>query len=78
MPFDCGYNTSHRQAELYHAGGISMGYGIIGVLVLVLDIYVIMQILQGGGDSGKKLLWIIIVLLLPLLGPILYYALGKA
>jgi hypothetical protein len=37
-----------------------------------------MQILQGGGDSGKKLLWIIIVLLLPLLGPILYYALGKA
>ena len=46
-------------------------------LVLVLDIYVIMQILSGGGDAGKKLLWIIIVLLLPLLGPILWYALGR-
>jgi hypothetical protein len=54
-----------------------MGYGIVGLLILVLDIYVIMLILQGGGDSGKKLLWIIIVLLLPLLGPILYFALGK-
>ena len=54
-----------------------MGYGIVGLLILVLDVYVIMQILNGGGDAGKKLLWIILVLLLPLLGPILYYALGR-
>ena len=55
-----------------------MGYGIVGLLILVLDVYVIMQILKGGGDPGKKLLWIILVLLLPLLGPILYYALGRS
>ena len=54
-----------------------MGYGIVGILILVLDIYVIMQILSGGGDPGKKLLWIILVLLLPLLGPILWFALGR-
>ena len=52
-------------------------YGIVGLLILVLDIFVIMQILQGGGDTGKKLLWVIIVLILPLLGPILWYALGR-
>ena len=50
---------------------------IVGLLLLVLDIYVIIQIAQGSGDTGKKLLWIILVLILPLLGPILWYALGK-
>jgi hypothetical protein len=52
-------------------------YGLVGLLVLVLDIYVIYLILQGGGDPAKKLLWIILVLLLPLIGPILYFALGR-
>ena len=54
-----------------------MGYNILGLLILVLDIYVIIQILQGSGDTGKKLLWVIIVLILPLIGPILWYALGR-
>ncbi len=52
-------------------------YSIVGLLVLVLDIYCIYLILSGGGDPGIKLLWVIIVLLLPLLGPILYFAIGK-
>jgi hypothetical protein len=52
-------------------------YGIIGLLILVLDIYAIYLIVIGGGDTGMKLLWIIIVLVLPLLGPILYFAIGK-
>lgn len=52
-------------------------YSIIGLLVLILDIYVIMLIWQGGGDMGIKLVWTIVVLLLPLLGPILYFLLGR-
>jgi Phospholipase_D-nuclease N-terminal len=52
-------------------------YPIIGILILILDIYVIYMILQAGGDMGMKLIWIIIVLLLPLLGPILYMLLGR-
>jgi hypothetical protein len=47
------------------------------ILLLVLDIYCILRILGGGGDFGMKLLWIIIVLLLPLLGPILYFVIGR-
>lgn len=48
-----------------------------GILLLVLDIYVIYLILTGSGDTGMKLLWVIIVLLLPLIGPILYLLLGR-
>jgi hypothetical protein len=54
-----------------------MYYGVASLLILILDIYVIMMILQGSGDTGMKLLWIIIVLILPLLGPILYMLLGR-
>ena len=51
---------------------------IVGLLILVLDIFVIIQIAQGSGDTGKKILWIILVLILPLLGPILWYLLGRS
>ena len=40
------------------------GYELIGLLVLILDIYVIYLIATGSGDPGIKLLWIILVLLL--------------
>jgi Phospholipase_D-nuclease N-terminal len=54
-----------------------MGYSIGGLLILVLDIYVIYLIVTGSGDTGKKLLWVILVLLLPLIGPILYFLIGR-
>ena len=54
-----------------------MPYGIVGLLILILDIYVIIQILNGSGDSTKKLIWIILVLLLPIVGPILWVLMGK-
>ena len=50
-------------------------YGIIGLLILILDIYVIYQIATKPGDPGRKLLWIILVLILPVLGPLLWYLL---
>jgi len=54
-----------------------MVYNITGLLVLVLDIYAIYLILTGGGDVGKKVLWIVVILLLPLIGVILYFLLGR-
>ena len=54
-----------------------MPYSIAGLLILILDIYCIYLIVTGRGDMGIKLLWIIVVLLLPLLGPILYFVLGR-
>ena len=53
-----------------------MYYGIPGLLLLVLDIYAILRVLRSSAESGMKLIWIIVILLLPLLGPILYFLFG--
>ena len=52
-------------------------YGLVGLLIAILDIYVIYQILTSSADPGGKLLWVIVVLLLPFLGPVLYLLLGR-
>lgn len=50
---------------------------LISLLILILDVVVILDILRGNKDTEKKILWIIVVIFLPLLGPILYYLVGK-
>jgi hypothetical protein len=52
-------------------------FHIVGLLVLILDIYAIYLIVTGRGEIVIKLVWVIVVLLLPLLGPILYLLLGR-
>jgi hypothetical protein len=52
-------------------------FPIFGLLILVLDIYVIYLIVVGRREAVMKLVWILVVLLLPLLGPILYLLLGR-
>ena len=49
---------------------------IVWLVVTVLDIIAIVKVLQSGADAGTKLLWIILIILLPLLGMILYFLLG--
>jgi len=53
-----------------------MGYSIWGVLVLIGDIWAILNIFQSSASNEKKLIWIVVVLLLPLLGLILWFFLG--
>jgi hypothetical protein len=50
---------------------------LISLLILVIDVIVIIDILKGNKDTEKKILWIIAVVFLPVLGPILYYVIGK-
>ena len=53
------------------------GYGgIVGLLILAGDIWAIINVLQSSASNGKKLVWILVVLLLPLLGLILWFLLG--
>lgn len=53
------------------------GYsGLLGLLILIGDVWAIINILQSSASSGKKLLWVLVVLLLPLLGLILWFFLG--
>jgi hypothetical protein len=50
--------------------------GILGLLILAGDIWAIINVLQSSTSNGKKLIWILVVLLLPLLGLILWFLLG--
>jgi hypothetical protein len=50
---------------------------LIGLLILVIDVIVVIDILKGNKDNERKMLWIIAVVFLPVLGPILYYFVGK-
>lgn len=56
---------------------MNFGYNSIwGLLILAGDIWAIINILQSSASSGKKLIWIIAVVLLPVLGLILWFFLG--
>jgi len=54
-------------------------YPLISVIILIFDIAAIVDILQQheGQSVRWKLLWILLVLVLPLLGMILYFAVGR-
>jgi len=55
--------------------GIEVG-GIFGLLILIADIWAIIQIVQSTAGTGRKVLWIVLVLLLTVLGLILWFLLG--
>jgi hypothetical protein len=55
--------------------GIEVG-GILGFIVLVLDVYAIVKTVGSRASTGTKVLWIVVILLLPLLGLILWWLLG--
>jgi succinate dehydrogenase/fumarate reductase cytochrome b subunit len=53
------------------------GYnGLLGLLILAGDIWAVINIFQSSASNEKKLLWTLVVVLLPLLGLILWFFLG--
>ena len=53
------------------------GYGgILGIIILILDIYAIIRIVQSGAEPLWKAIWIVVVLLLPVIGLILWFLFG--
>ena len=51
--------------------------GLLGLVVLVLDIIAIVDLLKSSKDTGKKTLWIILILILPIVGMVLYFLIGN-
>jgi hypothetical protein len=47
-----------------------------GLLVLVLDIIALVSLLKSNADSGTKILWVLLIVLLPVLGMVLYFLMG--
>jgi len=50
--------------------------GIAGLLILAADVWAIISIAQSGASSGRKVAWIVLVLVLPVVGLIIWYLLG--
>jgi hypothetical protein len=50
--------------------------GLGGLIVLVADVWAIVNIFQSNAGTGRKVLWTVLVILLPVLGFILWYFLG--
>ena len=42
--------------------------GFFGLVLLVLDVWAIVSVIQSGSDTPKKVGWIVLILVLPLLG----------
>ncbi len=53
-----------------------MEYGIFGLLVLVADIYALYSVLTSSASTGSKILWSLIILLLPVIGFIAWLIAG--
>ncbi len=50
--------------------------GLFGLLVLAADIYAIISIASSSRPTGNKVLWILLVLILPVLGVIVWFFAG--
>jgi hypothetical protein len=51
-------------------------FSIVGLLILVLDIIALVSLLKSGADTATKILWLLVIVLLPFLGMILYFLMG--
>jgi len=54
----------------------STGISVLYLLILIADVYAVVMILQSSARSNEKLLWVLLVLILPLIGVIVWYLAG--
>jgi hypothetical protein len=52
--------------------------GLVGTVILLLDIFAIGSVLLGSSEVLRKVLWIALILLLPVVGMVLYFLIGRS
>ena len=50
--------------------------GLIGLIILIADIWAIVNVFQSGAGTAGKVLWIVLILILPLLGLLIWLLAG--
>lgn len=50
--------------------------GLLGLLILVADIYAIVKTVQSSAETMTKVLWVVVIILLPVLGLLLWFLFG--
>ncbi|MEZ5451399.1 MAG: PLDc N-terminal domain-containing protein [Thiothrix sp.] len=55
--------------------GIEVG-GLLGLIILIIDVWAIIKVIQSGAGTGAKVLWVVLILVLPILGLLLWFLMG--
>jgi len=50
--------------------------GLLGLIILVADVWAIVKTIQSGASTGTKVLWIVLILILPILGLLIWLVAG--
>ena len=51
---------------------------LLGFIILVLDIFAIVSVVSGSSTPGRKLVWVVVILIFPVIGLIIYYLMGRS
>lgn len=57
---------------------IPTAISLVGVAILLLDAFAIVSVLLGSSEVVRKVLWIAVILLLPVVGMLLYFLIGRS
>ncbi|ATG40431.1 PLD nuclease N-terminal domain-containing protein [Phaeobacter piscinae] len=53
-----------------------MGYSLLGLIILIADLYAIYQVLTSGASTAAKVVWTLVILVLPVIGLIAWLIAG--
>lgn len=70
--------TSQLLSAALPLADVVVGQGVLGVIILVADVVAVVSVLTGQGSVTHKLLWTVLILLLPIVGLILYLLFGRS
>lgn len=55
--------------------GLEIG-GLFGLIILIFDVWAILKVFQSGASNGAKVLWTVLILVLPILGLLIWFLAG--
>lgn len=50
--------------------------GLLGLIVLIASVWAIYKIFKSGASTGAKVLWTVLILVLPVIGLIIWFIAG--
>ncbi len=55
--------------------GIEVG-GLLGLIILILDVWAIVNVVGSAASTGGKVVWVLVILILPVIGFIAWLIFG--
>ncbi len=63
--------------NLFQAARNPLGYGVCGLIILVLDVLALIEVLNSRRSTGDKVLWSLVIVFFPFVGLLAYYFIGR-